>query len=306
MRPSHDRLSSAFACGLLLAGAFAAGPSLAQQRDEPINAAKARYGAAAYEEVLTILAAAKPAETDVGLRAEIEKYRTLCLLALGRKIDADAAMERLVALDPSLTAAQLDASPWVRETFRAVRRRVLPGVVGQMYEQARAAVLRKSFEEATGRLKALLVLLDDADLAAADERWRRDLRTLAQGFLDLATVTPPTPPTPVAPVSAQPDAAPPPADSTAAPAVPVHEEMPAWPQDLRKFMGTRETAAGVIEVTVNEKGRVDNAVMRESIHPVYDAILIEAARTTWTYRPATKAGVPVPDTRRIRVVVNLR
>ncbi len=56
---------------------------------------------------------------------------------------------------------------------------------------------------------------------------------------------------------------------------------------------------------VDEKGGVVNAAIRQSIHPVYDALLLAAART-WRYRPATKGGVPIRDDRRIRVVVNLR
>jgi tetratricopeptide (TPR) repeat protein len=308
MRRMHHRLPGALpACGLLLAGVLAAGgPALARQRDASLDTAKARYGAAAYEEALAILGAAKPSESDLVLRAEIEKYRTLCLLALGRKDDAERAIERLVTLSPSLNADHLEASPWVRDTFRAARRRVLPSVVALEYEQGKAAVLRKSFQEASGHLKEVLGLLDDADLATSDERWRRDLRTLAQGFLDLAVAASASPPSFATATAAQPITGAAPADSTIVPAAAVREDMPPWPQDLRKFMGARETAAGVIEVTVDENGRVDNAVMRESIHPMYDALLVEVARTTWRYRPATKAGVPVRDTRRIRLVVNLR
>jgi hypothetical protein len=57
---------------------------------------------------------------------------------------------------------------------------------------------------------------------------------------------------------------------------------------------------------VNEKGSVTSAVIVRSIHPVYDQILLQAARTTWQYRPAMKGGTPIPYTKLLRVVVNQR
>jgi tetratricopeptide (TPR) repeat protein len=49
---------------------------------------------------------------------------------------------------------------------------------------------------------------------------------------------------------------------------------------------------GLLEIVVNEAGRVESAVLRRSISPKYDTLLLDDART-WRYRPATLAGKPV-------------
>jgi len=51
---------------------------------------------------------------------------------------------------------------------------------------------------------------------------------------------------------------------------------------------------------ISEDGRVEEAVIRQSINPAYDQLLLEAARR-WKYRPALRAGVPVRYTKTILV-----
>jgi TonB family protein len=49
---------------------------------------------------------------------------------------------------------------------------------------------------------------------------------------------------------------------------------------------------GVLEVVFDAKGRVVSAEIRESVHPIYDNLVLTAARD-WKYEPATVDGKPV-------------
>jgi TonB family protein len=45
-------------------------------------------------------------------------------------------------------------------------------------------------------------------------------------------------------------------------------------------------------VTIEADGRVGEALMRESVNPVYDQMVVAAARQ-WKFKPATKDGAAV-------------
>jgi outer membrane biosynthesis protein TonB len=49
---------------------------------------------------------------------------------------------------------------------------------------------------------------------------------------------------------------------------------------------------GVVEIVIDEQGRVAAIAIRESIQPIYDAQLLSKGRD-WRYEPATLYGVPV-------------
>jgi TonB family protein len=59
---------------------------------------------------------------------------------------------------------------------------------------------------------------------------------------------------------------------------------------------------GTVRIIVNEQGGVEEARMVESVHTVYDALLLSAART-WKYEPATLDGKPVRYMKLIEVVL---
>jgi TonB family protein len=61
--------------------------------------------------------------------------------------------------------------------------------------------------------------------------------------------------------------------------------------------------SGVVRVHVGADGRVASATIVRSVHPVYDAALLRAARS-WTYEPARRNDVPVGID--ITIDVNLR
>jgi hypothetical protein len=64
----------------------------------------------------------------------------------------------------------------------------------------------------------------------------------------------------------------------------------------------RPTRQGLLDVVIDERGVVENAMLRQPIDPRYDDLLLAAART-WRYTPAIKDGRPVKFVKRIQVVV---
>lgn len=72
------------------------------------------------------------------------------------------------------------------------------------------------------------------------------------------------------------------------PPVAIRQELPPFPQGT----GRELPASGVLEVVIAENGTVELAVMRGSIAPLYDRMVVAATRE-WKFRPATRMGVPV-------------
>ena len=180
---------------LLLSSASAA----AQDSLDPV---RNLYASAEYEEALTAIGRLK-SNADLGGVVEIDRYRALCLIALGRSAEADQAIETTVTLDPLYQPAAADASPRVRAAFAAVRHRVLPTVVRSLYASAKAAYDRKAFAEAADGLDKTVRVIDSLEGSNPE---LGDLRMLASGFLDLskAAIAKPSVPPPPAPTPAQP------------------------------------------------------------------------------------------------------
>ncbi len=66
---------------------------------------------------------------------------------------------------------------------------------------------------------------------------------------------------------------------------------------------TRER--GILDVVIDEQGRVTSASLRVSLHPIYDSQLLAATRD-WRYQPATFEGKPVKFRKIIQVTVSKR
>jgi TonB family protein len=62
------------------------------------------------------------------------------------------------------------------------------------------------------------------------------------------------------------------------------------------------TFRGTIRVTIDEVGRVENAVMMKPVHPLYDPILLDAARS-WRYVPAKRGGLAVKYVKTVDVTL---
>jgi hypothetical protein len=261
-----------------------------------IGEARTLYASARYDEALAVLndlrpATAPGATTDV---RSIEQYRSLCLLALGRGSEAETAIAAVVTADPGYLPGDAEASPRVRAAFSDVRKKLLPDIAAKRYADAKATFDRKEYPRATQQFRQVIALIDDPDMGGRQS----DLRTLAAGFLDLsvAATPPPEPPKP-APVAAP---APPPApkadpnriyttaDADVIAPVVVKQEIPR----LSPVMKPQARNRGVIEVVIDELGRVSAIAMRESIQPMYDAEILSKGRE-WHYQPATLNGTPV-------------
>jgi TonB family protein len=284
----------------------AAAPAAAQNN---LATARELYAAAAYEEALNLLNLLQQREQGADEQQAIQQYRAFCLLALGRTADAEQAIEAVVSARPSYHPSETDLSPRIRSTFADVRRRVLPTVVQQQYAIAKAAYDRKDYKEAADRFTQVLKLLDDPDVAPSSLRPPlSDVRTLSTGFRDLAiaAAAPPPPPPPAPdPVPAPVPAAPAEpriytvADRRVVPPIVIRQWLPAFPSSIN----VPQQAQGVIEVVINEQGRVEHAFMRQPLNPTYDRQALAAARS-WEYQPATVDGAPVKF--RKTVLVNIQ
>jgi hypothetical protein len=282
---------------LLLLGAV---PVSAQ---DSLNAARDLYAGAAYEDALDVLNRLRARDRSESDSRTIEQYRAFCLLALGRGEEADRAIEAVVTAEPSYSPSTTEVSPRIRSAFTDVRRRMLPLIVQQKYAQAKAAFDRREYDSASNQFKKVLDIFHDPDLGSAANRPPlSDLLTLSVGFheLSVSSATPPSAPAPLAPPAPAPAPAavvvPPPApvlgqiygssDGTVVPPIAIRQALPPHTRPRT------ETARGLLEVVIDERGVVESAVMRLPVDPSYDRTAVNAAKS-WRYTPATLSGVPV-------------
>jgi tetratricopeptide (TPR) repeat protein len=305
MTPARPLRLIVLACTVMVAVAPAR-PATAQ---EGLAQAGALYASARYADALELLDRLRVAEgPDRADALSVEKYRALCLLALGREADADAAFASIVGMDPTYQLDPREIAPSVRAFYRAVRQRALPGVVQGRYAEARAAYERKDFSRAAEGFRLVVELLDDQDM----EGRLADLRVLADDFRELSVAAsgkaepPSEAPTPAPAAPAPPEEPPPvtpeaprtygPEDPGVAPPVVIRQILPSVPGGIASIGRTR----GLYEVIIDETGRVTSVLVRTSLHAAYDRAFIESA-ATWQYRPATVDGRPVRYRKPIQV-----
>ncbi len=287
-----------------------AAPALAQEG--PLAVARDLYASARYDEALAMLNGVRQQESanPINLRS-IEQYRSLCLLALGRGAEAEAAIAVVVASDPMYLPTETEASPRVRTAFSEVRQRQLPDIARTRYVSAKASFDRKDYPAAEQQFRELLRLIDDPDMGGR----LGDLRMLVTGFVDLsAAAAPPPAPEPkpepkreealpVAPAPVVPD----PQkiytsdDEGVVPSVAIRQDVPRVPQQIA--LQTRDR--GILDVTIDEQGRVISATIRLGLHPIYDSQILLAAKE-WRYQPATLNGRPVKFRKIIQITVSKR
>jgi len=285
----------------------ASAPGSAQ---ETLAEARQLYASADYRGALTMLNALLAASPSPQERQLIELYRTLCLVAIGNTEEANKAIEAMVSRDPLYRPNMEEVPPRLRAVFSETRRRLLPGLIQERYVNAKAAFDRGDMKVAADGFTQVLMALADPDIeAAAKQPPLSDLRVLASGFNDLTVRALTPPPVPVAPLTVQAPPPPPPAPAPREPVIytaddsnvtapeTVRQELPPYPGRVNF---ERE---GVIEVIIDANGTVESASMLESVDPLYDRVLLNAARE-WTYRPARLGGSPVKYRKRIQVTVN--
>lgn len=265
-----------------------------------LASARELYASAAYDEALAALEGLQPNGRPVEEQRAMGLYRVLCLIALGRTADADAALETLIAQHPLYRPDDETLSPRIRSAFAQARQRLVPALIQQQYADGKAAFDRRDFATAAQTFASVLNALDDPELGtAAAEPPLSDIRTLAAGFQDLAREALAPPPPPVV-------EAPPPApvrdyrrlytpeDADVVPPVIVRQSFPNFPGRLVT------ASAGMLEVVVDATGAVESVEMTDPAHPQYDKLAVAAARR-WEYEPARVDGVPVKYLKRVQV-----
>ncbi len=295
---------------------FASRPGAGTREPGSLGAARELYASARYEEALALLNGSGVAQlTEPGDVRTREQYRSLCLLALGRADEAETAIAAVVTTDPFYQPNEAEASPRVRSTFADVRKRLLPDIASERYAAAKAAYDRKAHAEAERQFRELLRLLDDPQMQGR----LGDLRTLTAGFVELAAAAAAPPPPPPAPeatpkpertapagrepaagVAAEPKVYSSEDDSVTAPVI-IRQDVPQVPASVTTMSRDR----AVIEVTIDEQGRVAAMALRMRAHPVYDSMLLNAAKE-WRYKPATLNGTPVKYRKLLQVSIARR
>jgi hypothetical protein len=328
-----ERLSCAILVWLVLGLA-----SASAQSNQPLDDAKTLYDSASFDEALQLLDGLGRTQPESNVE-EVQRYRALCLLALNRTNDAQKAIEIVFSRDPLYRLSPGEAPPRMQAAFAEVRKRLLPSVTEQLYASAKLSFDRKEYTLAATQFQDLLTFLDDDDAKSLPSL--KEFRMLATGFHDLsasaaavnvaksnapapAPPPPPAEPTPVpAPqTNARATAAnqivpanqgPPPAQAAAPqvvteesaggvlqPPVMIRQQMPIWVAS-RTLLPKGST--GKLRLIIDERGNVEDAKMVESVHSVYDALLISATRL-WKYEPAKLDGRPVRYAKMIQIVLN--
>jgi len=280
-------------------------PVIAQ---DSLAGARDLYAAAAYDDALMVLNRLKVTDRSVEESRSIELYRAFCLLALGRTADAEQALAAVITSQPSYRPSDADMSPRVRAAFADARRKTLPGIAAEKYAQAKAEYDQKQFASAADGFKKVLDLAADPDLApVANQPPLSDVKTLANGFYELAVkaaVLPPLP-TPAPTPAPAPASLPQPkpanrvygvADPDVLPPIAIRQVLPAFPGPVVP------EGTGSLEVIIDENGSVILAAMRAPVHPLYDNLAVSSAKT-WRYKPATVDGVAVKYRKIVQIVL---
>jgi Gram-negative bacterial TonB protein C-terminal len=309
---------SAFALALAIVT-----PSALASEDQQLEEIKRLYFAAKYEDTLAALTRAFPSGSLEG-----DEYIVLCYLGLGRAAEAEQVLERLVLKNPLVPLDMTGRSPKFAAAYQPVRQRLAAVVAETMYGLARASFKSGQLAVAAAQFKELAALLVTVD--AKDQR-ANDLRLLADGFARLSeprmAVVEPAPPRPlqeltiddmvvmnvVADAPMLPPAEPKPfspwrpqtfsaSDPDVKPPVVVAQALPAW-NPPRAY--AYATLKGSVELLIGEDGLVISVKTVGHSHPLYDQMLLEAAKE-WEYQPATKDGRPVKYRKVVEVTLRGR
>jgi TonB family protein len=290
-------------------------PACAQQRAtlSSIDRVKKLYETAAYDEALGELDQilqqdSTPAQARQGLRA-VQQYRALCLLALGRTVEAEQAIDRMVAADPDYQPDPNETAPRLVSMFYRARSRVVPMLARSEYERGRSLYDRHQYAEAVAEFTSVIARLDDSNLDASTAAATGDLRVLASGFLELSRAALlPARTIPLMVMKAA-EVAPAPVeriwtdqDRDVTPPVSISQDLPKW---THQPVGLERRFEGQVDVVVNERGEVDSVTLAKSIHPSYDDLAVAAAKS-WKYSPATRDGAPVKFRKSVGILLFVR
>jgi tetratricopeptide (TPR) repeat protein len=161
--------------------------NIANAQDQ-LGAAKELYRSAAFDDALTSLEGLRANLSPTAPESrEVARYRAFCLIALGRYVGAEQAIEGIILAEPTYIPSEAEVSPRISAAFRDIRRRILPGIARGTYDVGRGAFDRKEYQVAAAQFERVLALTEDADMTpAGSESSAVDLRVLAAGFLELS------------------------------------------------------------------------------------------------------------------------
>ena len=263
-------------------------------------AARSLYATAAYDDALDRLNRINSPDT---LRDQVDTYKALCLLALGRTRDSEKMIEQILARNPQYVPDESQVSPRLMVVFKSVRARLVPGTARSMYAAARANFDDRKYEMAAVQLRELITLLN-----ADDDPMMADLRLLAEDFLRLAE-TGGAPPidtrTQLLSISR--------VAVTRGPIYSILDRNVVAPVEVSRPLPQMEAPKGtppglyqgLVDVVIDEAGRVESATIRRSISAPFDAELL-ASTEKWRFQPATRNGQPVKYRRSYEVIGHSR
>jgi TonB family protein len=258
-----------------------------------LDDAKTLYAAASFESALAVLG---QLDAEAGTRADAFEYTALCLIALGRSAEAQTIVDALVAGTPTFLPTGEEVSPRFMALLNDARRRLLPEIAKQLFNDAREQFRAKNNQAAREGFEQVLRLVDDASWGDSSDG--EDLRTLASGFIELvassdaAIVLPArvAEPTPAVESVVAPPAAPARQRIELQSPVPIEQVMPKWrPTDT---VTAQRHFTGAVRVRIGTNGRVVHAAIEVPTDPAYDRTLLDAAKS-WRYMPARRNGEPI-------------
>jgi TonB family protein len=80
----------------------------------------------------------------------------------------------------------------------------------------------------------------------------------------------------------------------------LRQDVPPLPFSLAA--AGKQEYRGLIEVDIDEAGKVTDVRIVQSIHALYDVMLLKAARD-WSYEPPRIAGKPTASRKRVEIVL---
>ena len=290
---------SAFAtCSVFVAWAIVLTCTIGLAAESPLDNAKDLYASASYEAALQALE-----QVEGGATSEVLEYRALCLLALGRTVDAERVTETLVTQSPMLVPSFEEFPPRFVTLVTDMRRKLLPQLARQVFAKGRDQFKADKKNEATKQFEQVLVLANDPVLR--DDSDGADLRTLSMGYLDLLRAKP-QPAVAAAPAASPSIVQEQPRRAAVAPpvvpAVPVRQVIPPWTVRSGSSIGELK---GALKLVIGVDGKVKKATMITPTHPAYDTLVLAATRD-WLYQPATLGGQAVESERVLEIRVQPR
>jgi tetratricopeptide (TPR) repeat protein len=290
-------------CVLVWAAVIASANSAAAGQDDFLNSfaqVRALYESAEYERALATMDHIGVSAMTPEQARDQSLYAALCLLALNRQVEAETRIQSLIRAEP-LFDPPSDTPPRLRTIIESVRRQLRPSLVQQHYAAGKEVFDRKDYEAALKEFTLVVDLTQDLSDTAASAM--RDVRVLAAGFRDLSRR---------AIASPEPSSPPPTtvADTTVAkiePPVAIRQNFPQIPLALAAQMGgpRQHSLSGVVDLVIDAHGQVKSVTFVQRIHPLYDGLLLSAARE-WRYRAATRNGQPIEIQTRLPIVLDLR